>query len=512
MKKHHDYLDNISVDPALHAKIVEGLSQKPKHTNRRHITLRYAGLAACLALILFGVWMAYGLNRQAPDNLGEAIAHKPEAMQPDMGNEIQIPNPTSPQFQQFTAISAHHIEAAPLMNTHTHPRLAATAQVARGANDFAFRLGAALVDDIGHENFVISPFSAWMPLAALVNATTNPHKPALLEAIGAVGISPEHVNQAASRMLFDLTNEWARQQEWMAGYDSNPLSIVNAIFVDHNFTLRQDFAQTFMDYFRGEMIRADFQNPIAVEEVNQWASDNTNGRITQVVEEFDEDTLAAIANAIYFSGRWTYQFDPEETKRDIFHSPTGDSYAYFMQMEWQATRYFEDERVQAINLPIDGGSGMTIILPKDNDAAGLLASMTSEYFNSMHDDAVFAEGRLLLPRFTIENTHGSLKETLIAMGVPLFDPDTAPLTGGLIYNDLPAWAGNAVQVAMIDVDEKGTTAAAVSVTVIEVRSGFAPLPGVTFEMICNRPFVFVLHSPTTDGGRQVLFTGVVNQP
>jgi len=39
-----------------------------------------------------------------------------------------------------------------------------------------------------------------------------------------------------------------------------------------------------------------------------------------------------------------------------------------------------------------------------------------------------------------------------------------------------------------------------------------PPPEVTFEMICNRPFAFILHRPTHDGGRQVLFTGVVNRP
>jgi len=31
-------------------------------------------------------------------------------------------------------------------------------------------------------------------------------------------------------------------------------------------------------------------------------------------------------------------------------------------------------------------------------------------------------------------------------------------------------------------------------------------------MICDRPFVFILYRQTHDGGTQVLFTGVVNQP
>jgi serine protease inhibitor len=33
-----------------------------------------------------------------------------------------------------------------------------------------------------------------------------------------------------------------------------------------------------------------------------------------------------------------------------------------------------------------------------------------------------------------------------------------------------------------------------------------------FEMICDKPFAFVLYGRTYDGGSQVLFTGMVNEP
>jgi hypothetical protein len=39
-----------------------------------------------------------------------------------------------------------------------------------------------------------------------------------------------------------------------------------------------------------------------------------------------------------------------------------------------------------------------------------------------------------------------------------------------------------------------------------------PQPSDPFEMICDTPFVFVLYEHTYDGGSQVLFTGIVNQP
>ena len=403
------------------------------------------------------------------------------------------------------------VEGAVLIEPARGELDAEAAAAARGANDFAFRLSAALAKSAGSENFVVSPYSVWMPLAALANATREQHRPALLEAIGAAGIDPADVNRAASRMLFDLTGERARRQGWGEAREESPLRIANAIFVSDMFTLRRDFAQAFMDFFRGELMSVDFRAPEAVAAVNRWASDNTGGRIDQVVQEFDPDTAAAIANAIYFSADWRHGFDPALTERGAFFSPDGEGYAYFMRMERSDFSYFEDERLQAVNLPFSSGGGMKIILPRDGDAIGLLSGMTGEEFDRMRRDSVLARGSLLLPRFSIENTLDNLKEALVALGVPLFDELAAPLTGGLVYEGEPAWLSDATQVAMIEVDEKGTTAAAVTVMAVMALSA-PPPPEAVFEMICDRPFAFVLHGWTHDGGRQVLFAGAVNRP
>ncbi|MDR3139655.1 MAG: serpin family protein, partial [Treponema sp.] len=50
------------------------------------------------------------------------------------------------------------------------PEYADSKAASRGANDFAFRLGAALAEQTGPKNLVCSPLSVWLPLAALVNA------------------------------------------------------------------------------------------------------------------------------------------------------------------------------------------------------------------------------------------------------------------------------------------------------------------------------------------------------
>lgn len=382
---------------------------------------------------------------------------------------------------------------------------------ASGANAFAFALSNKLAAKAGEANMVCSPFSVWLPLAALLNATDVQNKQKLLSVLGSAGISEEDLNTAASRMLYDLTKQ--REAKWAKENNEayyNPLKIANAIFVDYKATLKKDFAQAFADYYRGTSFSVDFSDKSAIDEINRWASDNTEGLITDVVSEFDPLTVAAIANAIYYSDRWGWEFNEANTKEDVFYSPAGETKAYYMLREGDDQIYYEDDKVQAMPLRFSSGGGMYIILPKDGDATKLLCEMTLDYYNEIQEDSEYFTGKLLLPRFEIQSDVMELKDVLKDMGVPLFDEELSPLTGGLIEQDVPVWVSSALQKAMIKVDEKGTTAAAV--TIIPAPAASEPAPTEPFVINCNKPFVFVLYDNTYDGGNQILFTGIVNKP
>jgi len=440
----------------------------------------------------------------------------PAVVTDDSGTPPAPPANGTAQNNEGSAIKTMDLTAKDL-EAPTYGEPDATAlTVASGANDFAFRLSAALSKTTGDRNLICSPYSVWLPLAALVNATDDANKAKLLEALGAQGVSEADINSAASRMLYDLTNQrdkdFAKQYNDSSYTPYDPLQIANAIFVDNNVTLKQSFAQTFLDYYRGTAMNVDFSSSDAVDAVNQWASDNTDGLITDIVQSFDPQTIAAIANAIYFSDRWQWEFDPGSTVEDVFHAPSGDSSAHFMLREGDDQTYYEDDQIQAMPLTFTSGDGMYIILPKDGDATGLLSSMTNDYLNKIQNGSVSATGKLLLPRFTIESDVMDLKGTLTALGVPLFDEASAPLTGGVVEENINVWLSSALHKAMIQVDEKGTTAAAVTVMAMAGSGMVEPQPTAPFEMNCNKPFVFVLYGNTYDGGSQVLFTGIVNQP
>ena len=148
-----------------------------------------------------------------------------------------------------SAISIMELSAKELESPRGNQNPSATT-VAKGANDFAFRFSAALLaKEAGTGNFVCSPYSVWIPLAALVNATDERYKEDLLTALSAAGISDEDINSAASRMMYSLTRQQEKAfAEEMDDYPfHDPLKIANAIFVGNNVTLKKGFAQTFLD-------------------------------------------------------------------------------------------------------------------------------------------------------------------------------------------------------------------------------------------------------------------------
>lgn len=475
----------------------------------KHKRLITTALAALLITTTFaGCAQNVSGNSEAPPSI-EEVSPEPgpvdEPVPEPAPEEEFAPAPDRPAAAPFQSdlVTRYPAQAAALLRPEYGEEDAAAKTVASGANRFALRLSNELAAKEPGKNFVCSPYSVWLPLAALLSATDEAHREPLLAALGAEGVTETDVNRAASRMLYDLTKE--RDREYGV---SDPLHIANAVFVDKNATLNGEFAQSFLDSFRGQALNVDFSSDEAVKEVNRWASENTEGLITDIIQEFLPGTVAAIANAIYFSDRWDWEFDPEQTAERTFHAPDGDKTAMFMRREGDGLFYYEDDHIQAISLPFNSGGNMYILLPEDGDASGLLASLDEAYFQTIRDGGDQRTGTLLLPRFKIASDIIPLGDVLSSLGVPLFDAQAAPLTG-LLEGDVPVWLSSAVQKAVIEVDEKGTTAAAVTVMAM---TGGGPVPTEPFEMVCDKPFVFLLCERTYDGGSQILFTGAVNHP
>lgn len=292
-----------------------------------------------------------------------------------------------------------------------------------------------------------------------------------------------------------------------AGKDTSVLlRIANATFAQQDYPWKQPFLEALASRFGAGVRTVDYQRQVeqARQAINAWVSDRTESRIPELIDQgvLDEATRMVLVNAIYLKAAWLFPFDEKLTADGPFTRLDGSIVQAPFMARQEQFRYAEGSGWQAVEVPYVGGSlAMTLILPADIAA-----------FESTLDGAAFAaitdalEARMVdvsMPKFGIE-TKLDLATVLAGMGMPTaFDPDRADFSGMTDAERL--YISAVIHQANIDVDEKGTTAAAA--TAVVIRAGAAP--GELVILRFDRPFLFALRDVPTG---TVLFLGRVVEP
>lgn len=378
-------------------------------------------------------------------------------------------------------------------------------------NEYSIEMAKELLKEHESENFVTSPFSLWMPLTALGNATNEAALHKHLESLKFKGSNMEQINDFAAGLLYKLNNEDYREycrENNIEFIDS--IYIANALFLNKKYEAKEDFVDVFHNYYKGATMLVDFESDEAKDRVNEWVYDNTDGNIEDIVDEFDPKTVAALANTIYFKSAWEKEFDKDMNESRLFYGEGEESETEFMVMDGEQSYfvqdYYEDETLQMVDFPYTNNAGMMIILPKTASAYELFMSLDLDYFNRINREAKRLSGKTYLPKFKIESGVMNLMDVMETMGVPLLDG----YIDNLVYADNDLFISDAYQKAMIEVNEEGTTAAAA--TIVEMmETAIEPAENENFLMDCNKPFIFILYGDM-DNSKQILFTGIVTTP
>jgi serine protease inhibitor len=375
-------------------------------------------------------------------------------------------------------------------------------KLAAANNAFAFKLLKQLAAEQTNANIFVSPYSAATALQMAGNGAGGQTKTEMEQVLETSGISAAMLN-SASKAATDLFNS----------KDTNIiLTTANALWYRQSAHIKPDFLETNQKFFSSTVKPLDFGNvPAAEAEINQWASDQTHGRITGIANGMIDPvyTDLVLANAIYFKGKWLDPFDTTLTKERPFHPATGAEKILPMMEMSKTFTYRKGSGYQAVRLPYMGGDlAMYVFLPDSGSSpANLLQIMNGDKWRrvtmpgfSEHD------GFVVLPKFKMENTL-ELNQPLEALGMKTaFDAKKANFSG--MFND-QHFISEVRQKAFVEVSEEGTEAAAL--TAIAVLAGAMPEmnPPKSFEMIVDRPFLFAIVDARSE---MILFMGVIFDP
>src|SRR6266496_3594818 len=325
---------------------------------------------------------------------------------------------------------------------------------------------------LDHSNLVVSPSSVATVLAMILpgaRAATADEIAATLH----TRLEPERVAAAAGaldRALLEL-----------ARADELDLRISNAVWTQDGLALRLEFERALVEAFRAGLHRADFRHdPEGTRRaINQLVSQQTAGKIPELFDPgaIRSDISLVLTNAIYLEARWLQAFDPDETRPEPFNLLSRGTTEVVMLHRRGSLGYAAGDGWRAVELPYRGE---------------LLGALDSR------------EVRLALPRFDFDSDL-DLRAPLQALGMRIAFTDAADFSG--ITDEAALRVDRVVQRAHVEIDERGTTAAAATGATMQLVSVVTPSRPI--ELRVDRPFLFAVRDRMTGA---LLFIGQVTNP
>ncbi|MBU0586285.1 serpin family protein [Candidatus Micrarchaeota archaeon] len=363
--------------------------------------------------------------------------------------------------------------------------------IANSNNQFAFDMYNEVNN--GDENVFFSPWSAGSALAMTYEGSNGITR----NEIASVLHLTTDINQTRSgyQYLNSILNHNSNVQ----------ISNANAIWVQQDYVLRNEYVNALNEYYSAEATNLDFANnpDNSRSTINDWVEQRTSGKITNLLppNSITPLTRLVITNAIYFKGNWATQFKLENTHDTQFKLNNGGNTTVNMMAGTEKWNYTEDEDVQVLELPYEGNTvSMIILLPKNNIRAleqELNAGRFENWMNSLNEEEISAQ----IPKFKLETGY-SLNEPLMDLGME------SAFTSNADFSDMDGTKSlsisQVIHKAYCAVDEEGTEAAAATAIVMEKA---ASVENKVF--IADHPFVFAIVEKETGS---ILFLGKVMEP
>lgn len=345
----------------------------------------------------------------------------------------------------------------------------------------------AMESEMDHVPFstLVSPFSAATALSMAANGAEGDTLAQFQEVLGG-GADIDELNAAWARLSGD----------YHALGGSTQLTIANSLWEHFQGRIYEEFASKCQGGYGAQLYSADLSDLRIVDDINGWVSQNTNKMIPQIITEpFGQDTELLLINALYLKNKWAKEFDPQSTRRMDFHYPGGITGQDYLQHFNTELSYIQGEGAQGVVLPYDDGRlAFFALLPDllypDSVSLGdwfntLEGNDLSQLINS-REDALFL--RFAMPKFTAK-WRGDLSEALSGMGLAdAFVPETADFSK-MGSNPDGYYIDQVVHAAKIEVNEKGTEAAAATVVSLPPASSAEP-PREGITLVLDRPFLY----------------------
>jgi serpin B len=305
-------------------------------------------------------------------------------------------------------------------------------------------------------------------------------------------------------------------RRWNGEVAGVELSVVDRLFGDTSVAFERGYVDLTGKVFGAGMQLMNFQGaPDASRtEINAWVAGQTHDRIVDLLPDraITSATKLVVVNAVYFKGSWVQAFDPNATKPGDFAAPKGKRSVPMMHRTGDvAHAAIPEAKLSLVHLPyVAEAMAMVVLLPDAPDGlAALEAQLDAAALDGWIGKVATRKVDLALPKLRVEmGAPLLLKAPLTSLGVQrVFDHEKADLTGIAPATEMLR-IDEGYHKAFIEIDEKGTEAAAASALALG-PGGPPPKQDAPVVFHADRPFLYLLRDTQTGA---ILFIGHVVSP
>ncbi|MBO4325143.1 MAG: serpin family protein [Lachnospiraceae bacterium] len=318
----------------------------------------------------------------------------------------------------------------------------------------------------------VSPYSMYSVLAVAMN--------------GAGGETLEEMRKVLGLSVSELNGYMKTFSDRYA--KSEVVATADSVWVNSTYrkTIQKGFLQDATDYYRADVISADFNDKKTADDMNAWIRAKTLGRIEDMVspDELDVFTVMVLFNCLTFDGKWTKKFEKDATSDKPFHMDDGTTRTVKM-MHGRADAYFETDDYVGIDKNYEDGFLFRAYLPKEGTAEELLWKLDADrLINPGNYDG---NAYLDLPRISLVSQEMDMTSALKALGMEsAFSKSAAEFPK---LSTVECYLEKVSQKTYLVVDEEGTKAAAASKGLFKAKS----MDYVPHQVTLDHSFIYGIY-------------------
>jgi serpin B len=343
-------------------------------------------------------------------------------------------------------------------------------------------------------NVFVSPLSISTALAMAYNGAMEDTKSEMAKTLQINNIDTESVNKSFQYLINIMQKD-----------KSVETSIANSLWSRKDVSFNEAYFNNMKTYYNAKVSPLDFLDPKSVDIINNWVNEKTKGKIKKLLDELSPDAILYILNAIYFKGQWTKTFDKNKTYESNFNLENGTTKkAMMMNTSKEDYTYMENDDFQLVALPYgkEENVKMYIFLPKQcKKICDIVKNFDYNLWKKTKDSMYKTRiDYLAIPKFKIEFER-TINDDLVNMGMGIAFSDGANFKN---IADMDLCISKVIHKAIVEVNEEGTEAAAVTGVVVGLTS-----VQDTLDFIADHPFFFIIADDKTN---TITFMGILNDP